>query len=231
MITEPQLLLVGAVGTVGVLHTMVPDHWLPITVVARQRGWSKRQTAQAALQAGTGHVLSTLGIAAVVWIAGAMLAARFGTLIDTLSSIALVAFGLWIAISSWHETHHHGNHHHHDGHADGHGADRGHSGTIANATDKRQQRSRTALLLILGSSPMVEGIPAFFAASKYGAGLIAVMAAVFGISTIATYVLLCVSSTAGLQQLRFAGFDRYGEFLSGTVIALVGLIFWVWPLK
>jgi hypothetical protein len=31
---------------------------------------------------------------------------------------------------------------------------------------------RTLLLLILGSSPMVEGIPAFFAASRYGVALI-----------------------------------------------------------
>jgi hypothetical protein len=38
--------------------------------------------------------------------------------------------------------------------------------------------SRTALLLILGSSPMVEGIPAFFAAGRYGFGLIATMSAV-----------------------------------------------------
>jgi hypothetical protein len=38
---------------------------------------------------------------------------------------------------------------------------------------------RTALLLILGSSPMVEGIPAFFAASTYGVPLLATMAAVF----------------------------------------------------
>src|SRR6185369_8570826 len=33
---------------------------------------------------------------------------------------------------------------------------------------------RTALLLVLGSSPMVEGIPAFFAAAKYGSVLIAI---------------------------------------------------------
>ena len=39
--------------------------------------------------------------------------------------------------------------------------------------------ARTALLLILGSSPMAEGIPAFFAAGKYGVGLIAIMAVVF----------------------------------------------------
>ncbi|HEY5071164.1 MAG TPA: hypothetical protein VII63_03950, partial [Caulobacteraceae bacterium] len=64
----PQLLLVGAVAGVGVLHTMVPDHWVPITLIARQRGWSRAATARAALVAGTGHVLSTLAIALVVWI-------------------------------------------------------------------------------------------------------------------------------------------------------------------
>ena len=32
----PALLLVGAVATVGVLHTIVPDHWVPITLIARQ---------------------------------------------------------------------------------------------------------------------------------------------------------------------------------------------------
>src|SRR5260370_42692419 len=76
---------------------------------------------------------------------------------------------------------------------------------------------------------MVEGIPAFFAAGKYGVGLIAVMAVVFAISTIATYVLLCVYSTAGLQRVRLGAFERYGEVLSGAFIALVGLGFWVWP--
>ena len=86
------------------------------------------------------------------------------------------------------------------------------------------------MLLILGSSPMVEGIPAFFAASKYGLGLIVVMSVVFAISTIATYVLLCVFSTAGLQRVQLGGFERYGEVLSGAFIALVGVAFWVFPL-
>ena len=75
---------------------------------------------------------------------------------------------------------------------------------------------------------MVEGIPAFFAAGKYGAGLIAIMTVVFTLSTIATYVLMCVSSTAGLRRARFGAFERYGEVLSGAFIALVGLAFWIW---
>jgi hypothetical protein len=31
------LLLVGAVAAVGVLHTIVPDHWVPITLIAATR--------------------------------------------------------------------------------------------------------------------------------------------------------------------------------------------------
>lgn len=94
---------------------------------------------------------------------------------------------------------------------------------------RHKTSARTALLLILGSSPMVEGIPALFAAGKYGIGLIIAMSFVFAISTIATYVLLCVYSTVGLQRVRLGAFERYGEVLSGAFIALVGVAFWIWP--
>jgi hypothetical protein len=391
----PELLLVAAVATVGLLHTIVPDHWVPITLIARQRGWSKSETAKAALQAGTGHVLSTLIIALVVWLAGVALAERFGHVVDMISSLALIGFGGWFAISAWRDLRMHGGHRHshshdfphlhgddhdaqpsavhgpelqriatvegilelsifetgipprfrlsgvtadtvtvqtsregderqdfsfanrgtywesiqqipephqfavsiiinHGGHADRyetqftehdhdhheHGHDhemapqddplyaplRGETAVLTRhvhahlhgrgsahshwhdhtpasshsitaeietsppAHDHRHKTTaRTALLLILGSSPMIEGIPAFFAAGKYGVGLILVMAVVFAVSTIATYVLLCVYSTAGLQRVRLGAFERYGEVLSGAFIALVGLAFWIWP--
>jgi hypothetical protein len=297
----PQLLLVGAVTSVGVLHTLVPDHWVPITLIARQRGWSKSETARAALQAGIGHVLSTLLIALVVWLAGAAFAQRFGHIVDTVSSLALLAFGSWFAISAWRDLRKHGGHghshshdfphlhgseeghdhdghdhseHHHDEHdhetaleddplyaplrgetavitrhvhthRHGRGSIHRHwhdhtpasshaiTAEIETAPPSHDHRhkttARTALLLILGSSPMVEGIPAFFAAGKYGIGLIVVMGVVFAISTIATYMLLCVYSTAGLQRVRLGVFERYGEVLSGVFIALVGVAFWIWP--
>src|ERR1700720_2680450 len=80
---------------------------------------------------------------------------------------------------------------------------------------RHKTTARTALLLILGSSPMVEGIPAFFAAGKYGLSLILIMAVVFALSTILTYVLLCVFSTAGLQRVKLGKLERYGEVMSG----------------
>jgi hypothetical protein len=399
MISAPELLLVGAVAAVGILHTIVPDHWVPITLIARQQAWSKRETARASLQAASGHVLSTLFIAAIVWLAGIAFAERFGQIVNTVSSLALIAFGLWIAMSAWralrgdgghghghshshgvghphhgygHERHadsvhgperqcietdegvlelsifeagvpprfrltgvhagsfraetlrdggrrelymfaNHGNYWesveeipephqfeiivtmdhgghdhsyrtrfrehdhagHHNGHAHGghetiprddplyaplsgetalltrhmhlhrHGAvhahwhdhtpDSSHPVTADIATlppehvHRHKTAARTTLLLILGSSPMVEGIPAFFAAGKYGFGLIAVMAVVFAVSTIATYMVLCVYSTAGLQRVKLGAFEQYGEVLSGGFIAGVGAVFWIWP--
>jgi putative Mn2+ efflux pump MntP len=307
----PQILLVGAVAAVGVLHTLVPDHWVPIALIARERGWSRAETARAAVQAGTGHVVSTLLIALAVWVAGAVFADRFGHFVDLVSSLALIGLGGWIAISAWHEidhghvhthgqrhthghSHAHPDHHHPHVHSDGsmayqqsdagrayasaeavhwalrddplyaplrgetavltchlhlhrHGRGRAHlhwhdhrpetahpvfAAFAAEAPRHRHRHkttARSALLLILGSSPMVEGLPAFFAAAKYGAVLISVMAAVFALSTIATYTALCVYSSAGLQRLYLGSVERYGEVLSGAVIALVGVTFGLWP--
>lgn len=223
-------LLIGAVAGVGVLHTLVPDHWVPITLIARQRGWSTVQTARAALVAGLGHVLSTLAIAVAVWIAGAMAAKRFGHLIDTAASLALIAFGGWIAFAGLRELnsgHEHGQGHtHHHGHAHGHDHSHGHDRHHGEGAG-RVRSGGTALLLILGSSPMVEGIPAFFAAGRFGFWLIAAMSTVFAAATVVTYVVLCVVSTAGLNRLSLGPIERYGEVLSGAFIAVVGLVFWV----
>lgn len=206
MTSQQPLVLVGAVIAVGVLHTLVPDHWAPITLLARQRGWTRARTARVAFGAGLGHTLSTLAIGLVVWVAGVVVAQRFGTIVSLLSSLALILFGGWIAISAWRELREgpHGNSH-----------DRDHA----------EVGSRTALMLILGSSPMVEGIPAFFAAARFGAGLIAVMSIAFAMSTIVTYVALCTASGAALERLHLGPLERYGEVLSGVLIMLVGIVF------
>jgi ABC-type nickel/cobalt efflux system permease component RcnA len=206
----PELLLVGAVIAVGVLHTLVPDHWAPIAMLARGAHWTPLKTARAASIAGFGHTLSTLAIALLVWFAGVALAVRFGHLVSILSSAALIGFGLWIAVASLREVR------------------AGRRSEDAAAPRDRPSR-RVALLLILGSSPMLEGIPAFFAAARFGVGLLAIMAFCFGLSTIATYVALCVVSSAALQNLSFGPVERYGEVLSGAVITVVGVVFLIWP--
>jgi ABC-type nickel/cobalt efflux system permease component RcnA len=239
------LLLVLAVGAVGVLHTLVPDHWAPITLLSRQQGWTRARTLRAAALAGTGHTVSTLTIAVLVWFAGVLLAVKFGEIVSALSSAALIAFGTWIAVGSLREMRRHGHthlahahlhrhpgglehrhwheHHETEWHADGNLA------LVPIHEHEHRASPRTALLLILGSSPMIEGIPAFFAASRYGVGQLLLMALVFGTCTIATYAVLCDVATRGVKNVNFGRFERYGEVLSGAVIAALGLIFIFFP--
>jgi hypothetical protein len=40
MIDRAGFILIITVAAVGVLHTIVPDHWAPIVVLGRQQGWS-----------------------------------------------------------------------------------------------------------------------------------------------------------------------------------------------
>lgn len=247
------VLLIIAVFVVGVLHTLVPDHWVPITLIARQRGWSMPQVAWSAAGAGLGHTVSTLVIAVVVWTAGVAVAARFGNIVNLLTSLALVGFGLWVAIgalkelqdSSCHEHAGQGDEHEHFGHAHAHRHDGGPAHThwhnhhaedwhaiesnLALAPPLHHHEhptsARTALLLVLGSSPMVEGIPAFFAAAKYGVVLLAIMSIVFAVATIGTYVLLCVGACTGLRKIDLGPLERYGEVGSGVFIAILGTVF------
>lgn len=247
------MLLIAASVAIGILHTIVPDHWAPIALLARQHGWSRARTARTAALAGVGHTVSTLVIAIVVWGAGAVLAVRFGNLASLLSSIALIVFGGWIAIGSWRELrsaakngrersdfghahlHRHADgleHRHWHHHDESSRHESGDDLSLHPVHDHDHKASRrTALLLILGSSPMVEGIPAFFAAGRYGAGLLAVMAALFAASTIATYTIVCVASAFSLQRLKLGRFEEYGEVFSGSFVALLGVVFAIWPMK
>lgn len=219
------IILVVAVAVIGVVHTLVPDHWLPIVLIARQQGWSRSVVARVSLIAGGGHVLSTLVLAGTVWFVGAAASERLGRAVDTMASLALVAFGGWIAITAWWEgrlterTRHTHDHHR--------------VGLLADGGSRPLITARTITLVILGSSPMVEGIPLFFAANRYGFGQIALMAGIFAISTIGTYVAVCVSAEAGLRRLRmhsrWGGLERAGEMAGGVVISIAGASFWLWP--
>jgi len=97
--------------------------------------WSRSETARASFQAGVGHVMSTLLIAVVVWLAGVAFATRFGNIVDTATSIALIGFGGWIALGALREMHDAGRHSH--VHIHGHGHDCSASGTAEEACPPR----------------------------------------------------------------------------------------------
>ena len=233
--------LILAVAAVGVFHTLVPDHWMPIVALARSRGWSRARTARAAAIAGIGHTASTLAIGIVIWGVGVAFASRYAHGGNVVAALALLAFGGWVAWAGWRELsagrghgHEHFEHAHLHVHDDGvrhvhwheHSQEDWHpveGGAAAMHWHAHAESGRTALLLVLGSSPMIEGLPAFFAASNYGPGVLVLMSTVFAASTLVTYVVASTAALAGAERISFGFLERYGEVLSGLTIAGVGV--------
>jgi tetrahydromethanopterin S-methyltransferase subunit D len=83
-------------------------------------------------------------------------------------------------------------------------------------------------MLVLGSSPSIEVVPAFLAAAPLGVSAFVALAVVFSITTIGTYVISCTLSSVGLERFHIPAFERYGEVIAGSLIAGIGLSFLAW---
>ena len=77
MSAEVALTLGAAAASVGALHSLAPDHWLPIAAVGRAQGWSTARTARVALGCGLGHVTVSvlLGLVGLLAVGGGALEA------------------------------------------------------------------------------------------------------------------------------------------------------------
>ena len=59
------LALVAAAVTVGSMHTIAPDHWVPFAAIARAERWSARRTALITMLCGFGHVTVSVALGLV----------------------------------------------------------------------------------------------------------------------------------------------------------------------
>jgi nickel/cobalt exporter len=201
--------LAAAAITVGSLHSLAPDHWLPIAAVGRARGWSVGRTARVALLCGAGHVTVSVVLGLVGLVSGVAAARAFGDRTAAVSGALLIGFGLAYAL--WGARHAiadrlHGHHHDHFDHVH----DPGRLGVWA-------------LFAIYCADPCVAVIPILFAAAPLSAGHTAAIVVIYEAATIATMVGLVALARAGAGLLRGRWTERWGDSAAGASIALTGV--------
>lgn len=82
----PLFLLVGAAAVVAIFHSILPDHWVPLAVVARTQRWSLLRVGRVTFLASLGHVIASLVLGGIV----AVIGLRFQQEIDTPGFFALI---------------------------------------------------------------------------------------------------------------------------------------------
>jgi hypothetical protein len=202
--------LAVAAASVGSLHTIAPDHWVPFAALARAQRWSARRTLLVTVLCGFGHVTvsALLGLAGLFF--GMRMVAAFGHRMEAAAGFLLVAFGIGYGLWGLRRTAGRRVHGHTHAHYD-HVHDPGHS-------------TAWGLFLLFSADPCVAVIPLLFAAAPLGPTRALGVVLIYEAATIATMAALVLPARAGARALRVALLDRYGDAAAGGVIATVGLV-------
>lgn len=201
--------LAAAAVTVGSLHTLAPDHWIPFAALARARQWSPGRTLRVTLLCGFGHVTvsALLGLLAL-WF-GLRMIERFGRGMETAAGFLLVAFG--VAYGVWGLRRAAGRRLH------------GHSHSHYDHVHESERTTAWTLFLLFSADPCVAVIPLLFAAAPLGAVSTAGIVVLYEVATIGTMAVLVLAARAGARRLQKGWLDRYGDAAAGAVIAVTGI--------
>jgi nickel/cobalt transporter (NicO) family protein len=212
------LTLILAAISIGSLHTIAPDHWLPFAALARAERWSARRTAAITAACGLGHVTASVALGLLGGWLGLELFERVGHRLESASGLLLIGFGVAYAAWALHRRIARRAH----THAHAHGHVHAHRHLHAHGGGAHRPLTAWTLFLLFSADPCVAVIPLMFAAAPLGWAATAAVAAAYEIATIGTMVVLVLPARAAVGAVRGAWVDQWGELLAGSIVALVG---------
>src|ERR1700680_3173899 len=159
------LALVAAAVSIGSIHTLAPDHWVPFAALARAQQWPARRTALITAACGLGHVTGSVALGLLSVVLGVEVLQRFGRHLEGVSGLLLIGFG--VAYAVWGVRR--GSRGHSHGHS--HGLEPG-------------RLSPWSLFLLFSADPCVAVIPLIFAAAPLGWPTTLAVIAAYEVATI-----------------------------------------------
>src|ERR1039457_1195311 len=202
------LALAGAAISVGALHTLAPDHWVPFAAIARVQGWSAGRTARVTFLCGFGHVTvsALLGLLGLAF--GRRVFETAGEKMEAVAGILLIGFGL--AYGVWGLRRAAGRHVH------------GHTHAHYDHVHDASKTTAWSLFLLFSADPCVAVIPLLFAAAPLGTASAAGIVLLYETATIGAMIGLVLPARAGVSRLRFPWLDHWGDAVAGGPLAAAG---------
>ncbi|KXP10328.1 hypothetical protein [Tsukamurella pseudospumae] len=223
--------LIAASAGVGFGHAVMPDHWVPLSVIARTQRYSLRRVLRLSALAGVAHVALSLLLGAAIIAIGL----QFRSVIERNQSLIvgglLVLTGLVFLVM---EVLGRGHSHAHDehgghGHGDGHHV-HDHGGHVHDGRHAHDHGGRTVRLMAFvvpfgaAASPDLTILPVFLAASGLGVVAATGTLVAFSIVTIGTIVGLTMLGALAGYQLRGAWIDKGANLITAAVLLIVGAL-------
>ena len=229
--------MLSTAAATGLLHTLIPDHWLPFVLIGRARGWDAGKVALISGLSALIHTVFSIALGVFALGLGLTVAETVGRRLELVGGLLLVLFGLGYATWAWRK-----GGHFHPGGARIHGGavENGCSGAEGNANPEHlhyhadeglirggDRWGAVGLAVIIGINPCILVLPIMLAGVRQGAQMVGLVTLAYCLPTVVLMVGLSVLGVVIGWRIRLPGIARYAELGSGLLIALLGLIVWI----
>ncbi len=221
--------LAGTAATLGFIHTLIgPDHYLPFIVISKARKWSIAKTMLITFISGLGHVLGSI----VLGFLGLMLGIAVFKMESAesfrgdLAAWLLIAFGFTYFVWGIHRAirarpHYHFHQHtEHDGHEHTHTHTEDHTHIHDSKTVSLTPWILFTIFIFGPCEPLIPLV--MYPAAKGSMMGVALVASIFGLTTIGTMLVIVSASSIGLSKLPFRKLEPYSHAMAGLTILLSG---------
>ncbi len=221
-------LLLGVAGVVAIFHSLLPDHWVPLAVVARTQRWSLFHVGRMALLAALGHVITSLILGGLIALIGLQFQHEIETQQGHIVGIVLVLTGIifliWGLVGHGPHGHHHGEGHVHD-HGLGEMQDDSHEHKYSFRKEQPLVKRLAAITVPFGvaASPDLTILPVTLAASALGRVAVVGVLSVFAVFTIAAFIALTVIATMAGYQIKGDWLEENANTITSLVLIAIGI--------
>lgn len=191
--------------TITLLHSLLPNHWLPIVAIGRREEWSVGRVLQVTLLVGTAHALSTVVIGVLAALLGWQMTHWIAEFSHWVAPAMLILLGIFFIYR--HHTHHHFHLQ---------------SGVIS------QRRLIWTLAVAMFFSPCLEIGGFFLMAGTQGWAMVALLSLFYCVLSVLGMVLWVQVAYHGLRRMDWHGLEHRAGIISGAILILTGILaFWL----
>ena len=190
----------------SIIHSSIPNHWLPLIAISKSENWSRKETMAATAIAGFSHTTSTILIGMLVGLLGFKLSENYEPVVRIIAPGVLIALGIIYNFTGMKHSHSH----FHD---------------AEEITDKSSKMAIIAALSFgMFFSPCIEIEAYYFSAGLIGWSGILIVSAVYLIVTVVGMLLLVDLGLRGINKLNWHFLEHNERRVTGTVLILMGFL-------
>lgn len=189
---------------ISLLHAVIPNHWLPVLAIGKKQGWNLMETTRITFIAGMAHVISTVIIGILLGLIGNELTVHIEDFTRIIGPSILILIGLYFVRQ--HYTHHHFH--------------------LQKEHIEKKTKSSIVLALIVAMflSPCMEIEAYFLLAGGKGWYMMAAIAAMYSIITIAGMLIWIRIVYKGLIKLNWHKWEHNAGIITGLILIITGII-------